>query len=858
MEADRQAIRQFLARVHGPEPAGWLIIWTRQDKATRAFALSEEGALDEAVEYCATKAPVFDVYAAVGLQRERPANTSRGAEPGVACLPGFWADVDIAGGAHKAKDLPPTEQDARGLIDAAGLEPSIIVRSGFGLQPYWLFREPWKIEADEERHRLKSLSTRFQSSLRLRANVRGWTMDSTADLCRVLRVPGTFNHKVDGVVRMVTAEYADRAYNLDDFEDLLAGMDDPAEVQHDTRAPKDLPPAKLPPILQGCAWMSHCRDDVASLAEPEWYRMLTVVARCEESERWAHDLSKAYPKYSRPETLRKLKQASGDKVAPVTCAYVQSDLNGERFCGECLFRGNINSPITIGRIEGAEPLSEPGAAAPPEPEAAPPQKPAPPAPTETAAAMIERFTDLGNAKRFVARYRGTILYCEKWGKWFLWNNKRWCEDERLGILSKAASLIRSLYSHAKQIKDEEERKAFLSHLLKSESFRSLNAMVSLAKSETTIARHPDDFDVDQWVLTVENGTVDLRTGKLLPHDPKRLITKLAPVVYDPAATCPNWLEFLDMIMIQRPSLVGFLKRAFGLSLTGVTSDKAMYILHGHLGDNGKSTMIDVMQRMLGDYARRTPVETFLKKREGSIPNDVARLKGARFVWAAENERGSRLSESLIKEMTGGDKMSARFMRGEFFEFMPEFKLWFATNHKPSIRGDQAIWRRFKLIPFDISIPLDQQRARHEVMEMFAAEHSGILNWAIEGCLEWQRNGLGVPDEVVAATREYEAEQDTFAMFLEEKCVRVPNARVSSIALYRAYKGWAEEYGENPVSHKTFAALMSERGFHKNRAVAGIMYAGVGLRTEDHHDSALRPSKPPLPSYFAHDSEGEEV
>ena len=542
----------------------------------------------------------------------------------------------------------------------------------------------------------------------------------------------------------------------------------------------------------------------------------------------------------------------------MTCAYVQSDLGGERFCGECLFRGNVNSPIALGRIEGAEPLPEPEAASPPDPDAAPPAEAATRAPSETAASIIERFTDLGNARRFVARYRGRILYCEKWGRWFLWDEKRWCEDETLGILSKAASLIRSLYAMAKQIKDEEVRKAFLSHLLRSESFRSLNAMVSLAKAETAIARHPDDFDTDQWLLTVENGTVDLRTGKLLPHNPRRLITKLAPVVFDPAATCPNWLGFLDMIMNRRPRLIDFLKRAFGLSLTGVTSDKAMYILYGSGGDNGKSTMIDVMQRMLGDYARRTPVETFLKKREGAIPNDVARLKGARFVWASENERGSRLSESLIKEMTGGDKMSARFMRGEFFEFMPEFKLWFATNHKPSIRGDQAIWRRLKLIPFDISIPLDQQKARHEVMEMFAAEHSGILNWAIEGCLEWQRNGLGVPDEVLAATREYEAEQDTFAMFLEEKCVRVPNARVSSIALYRAYKGWAEEYGENPVSHKTFAALMSERGFRKNRAGTGITYSGIGLRTEDHYDSGPRPPKAPAQSFLAHDSEGEEV
>jgi putative DNA primase/helicase len=268
-------------------------------------------------------------------------------------------------------------------------------------------------------------------------------------------------------------------------------------------------------------------------------------------------------------------------------------------------------------------------------------------------------------------------------------------------------------------------------------------------------------------------------------------------------------------------------------------------------------MVDVIQLLLGDYAVRTPTETFLRKKDGAIPNDVAKLKGARFVWASENERGSRLSESLIKEMTGGDKLSARFMRGEFFEFYPEFKPWLATNHKPQVRGDRALWNRLKLIPFHVTIPKDRQKPRHEVMAMFRREFSGILNWALEGCLEWQRDGLGVPEEVVQATREYEAEQDTFAMFLEEKCVRAPNARVLSLALYREYKSWAEQYGEAPVSHKMFASFMSERGFEKTKTNRGFLYSGIGLRTEDHYDTP-RGSAPPRQTHLVHDEEGEEV
>lgn len=880
MTADRQAIRQFLERVQGPEPEGWLCVWTRQEGVTRAFDLSENDAIEKAVDYCAMKAAAFDVYAAVGLQKAQPADGKRGSEAGVIALPGFWADIDIFGPAHKAANLPPTEHDARSLIDTVGLAPSIIVRSGFGLQPYWLFREPWQIESEEERIRLKQLSTRFQLNLRRQANRRGWVMDSTTDLCRLLRVPGTFNHKVDGDVRLVTAEYADYAYNLDDIEEVLAGVVEDSCSGEPLPRP-DLPPAKLPAILDGCPWMRHCRDDAASLPEPEWYRMLTVVARCEDPERWAHDLSHAYPKYSRRETQRKLRQASDPKVAPVTCAYIQSDLNGARFCSDCLFRGIINSPIRIGRINGFDEQTD----------AAPEREPATeetrpttalarietievpksesttaeeePTPEETntaeaAASRIEKYTDLGNARRFVARYRGTVLYCDTWCRWLLWDGMRWAEDQKLEVVARAGDLIRSLYPMAKKIKDEEERKAFLRHVIRSESHGSISAMVTLAKADRALARHTDDFDSDPWLLTVQNGTLDLRTGRLQPHRQGNMITKLAPVTFDPSAGCPDWLAFLDMIMLGRKSLIEFLKRAFGASLTGITSDKAMFILFGPGGDNGKSTMVEVVEMLLGDYAVRTPVSTFLAKREGGIPNDIARLRGARFVWAAESHRGARLDEALIKEMTGGDRMAARFMRAEWFDFMPAFKPWLATNHKPTIRGDPAIWRRLKLVPFEYTIPKEKQKKRHEVMAIFRAELPGILNWAIEGCLEWQRDGLGVPEEVVTATQEYEAEQDTFAMFLEEKCVCTPNARVLSLPLYKAYKSWTEERGEPPVTHKTFASLMSEKGFAKAKKKYGVEYAGVGLLAEPHYDSPS--GAKPAASRFQpnNDDEGEVV
>ncbi|HLH16238.1 MAG TPA: phage/plasmid primase, P4 family [Bryobacteraceae bacterium] len=863
-----EPIAEFFRRLHGEEAFGHLIVWTRQDKATRAFDLAAAGALTAAMEYCRRRAETCDVYAAVGLQASPPAGNGRGTEDGVCSVPAVWADIDIAGPAHASKDLPATEQDAVALIEAVGLPPSIIVRSGFGLQVYWRYKEPWRLETAADRAAAKSLSTRFQGLLRQLAQSRGWGLDSTPDLCRVLRVPGTFNRKLPPDIRSVTAEYSDSAYTQADIEEILAGIEDPGPLLPRAEPQESLPPAKLPLILEGCPWMQHCRDDARNLPEPEWYRLITVVARCEDAERWAHELSKAYPRYSRRETAAKLRQASRDNVAPVTCAYVQSDLGGEKFCAECLFRGNVNSPIAIGRIEtdgdsleSAAPESSvphlPGDSQPAsgDPPGDPP--PEPESEISAAAAKIERFTDLGNAKRFAAKYRERLRYCEKWARWYAWDGMRWREDEVLEVYHLGTALIRSLYSLAKRIPDEEEREAFLAHLIKSESWRSITAMINLAKADPAIAIRPSDLDSDPWLLTVRNGTIDLHTGQLRPHNQRDLMTKLAPVTFDPKAACPNWLEFLYMVMNRRSSLVAFLQRAFGCCLTGITSDKAMFIMYGAGGDNGKSTMVDIIQRLMGDYATRTPVETFLKKKENAIPNDIAKLKGARFVWASENERGSRLSEALIKEMTGGDKMSARFMRGEYFEFYPEFKPWLATNHKPQVRGDRALWNRLKLIPFDVTIPKDQQKPRHEVTAMFQAEFPGILVWAVQGCLAWQREGLGVPDEVMEATREYEAEQDTFAMFLEEKCIQVPNARALSLALYREYKSWAEQYGEAPVSHKMFASFMSERGFAKTKTMKGAVYLGIGLRAEDRYDMP-RQQGAPRQSEFRAEEEGEEV
>jgi putative DNA primase/helicase len=312
-----------------------------------------------------------------------------------------------------------------------------------------------------------------------------------------------------------------------------------------------------------------------------------------------------------------------------------------------------------------------------------------------------------------------------------------------------------------------------------------------------------------------------------------MITKLVPVEYDQGATCPfTWLSFLQTVLAGNAALIKFLQKAIGYALTGSTREQSLFFLYG-LGANGKSTLLDIILRLLADYGKRTSGETFLVKKGGQIPNDIAALRGARFVAAVEVESGRRLAEVLIKEMTGGDTISARFLHAEFFEFKPEFKIFLAANHKPVIRGtDHAIWRRVHLIPFDVQIPEEQQDK--ELPAKLQAELPGILNWAIEGCLLWQREGLMPPQEVTEATEGYREEMDPISDFIAECCIVAPGASVKAKELYGAYTEWAEDNKEKkPLSLTAFGLTLTDRGFQKGRGSAGVWFRyGIGLKVRE--------------------------
>jgi putative DNA primase/helicase len=416
------------------------------------------------------------------------------------------------------------------------------------------------------------------------------------------------------------------------------------------------------------------------------------------------------------------------------------------------------------------------------------------------------LTDLGNAERFVRDHGEDVRYCYPWRKWLVWTGTRWERDDTGKVHKLAKETVRAIYREASDAEDEDRRKALAKHATQSEAEPKIRAMLELAKSEAPIS--PDTLDADPWLFNATNGTIYLRTGALREHRREDLITKLAPVEYAPSATAPTWEAFLERVL-PGEDLRTFVQRAAGYSATGDTSEQCMFINHG-TGANGKSTFQEIISAALGDYAMRTPTEMLLAKRSDGVPNDVARLKGSRFVSASETEEGRRLAESRIKDLTGQDTITARFMRAEWFDFEPVHKLWLSTNHKPEIRGtDAAIWRRIRLVPWTISIPPAEQDKK--LPEKLRAELPGVLAWIVRGCLEWRYKGLHAPDEVRRATVEYRAEMDVVGAFLAECCVLGSDQDVSAADLYKAYGEWCKDTGEAQVKQRRFGGQLTERG-----------------------------------------------
>jgi putative DNA primase/helicase len=463
-----------------------------------------------------------------------------------------------------------------------------------------------------------------------------------------------------------------------------------------------------------------------------------------------------------------------------------------------------------------------------------------------------RASDAGNAARMADRFGFDVRWSEgvQGDGWLVWDGARWAPDTMRVLDEHALGVAQEVVAHAaavgQQLRDVQARASSPPTAAESAVIAQIRTeaklwdrwardseMVGHVKAMQTLARRAvavdqERLDADLWALNTPGGVVRLTSGQLEPHDREALHTKITGAA--PQGDCPTWTAFLTRIMGNDPDMVAFLQRVVGYCMTGSTREQCIFILYGN-GSNGKSTFLDTIRSVLGDYVKHARAETFMRdSRGGGIPNDIAALRGARVVTASEPSQGERLDESLVKEMTGDAAITARFMRGEFFTFTPQFKVLLATNHRPVIRGtDHGIWRRIRLVPFTEKIA-DEEKDR-ELGNKLQREADGILAWAVAGCLAWQREGLNPPAAVIEATEDYRADMDILAEFLAERCV-VGVQTVNNTQLYKAFKEWSEDNGEKPRSQKWLYRELTDRGFKQaSSRKYGRAWEGLGLRED---------------------------
>ncbi|KYG01798.1 hypothetical protein BE21_55900 [Sorangium cellulosum] len=467
-------------------------------------------------------------------------------------------------------------------------------------------------------------------------------------------------------------------------------------------------------------------------------------------------------------------------------------------------------------------------------------------------------SDLANAERLVALYGRDLRHVEALGGWHRWTGSRWCcdrstaaevakettrrllTDARLAM-SEAAERVKRAHDDdeaAKAKAQHKEATALFNWAKRSQSARGIDAMLRLAETEPIVRAEPGDFDADPWLLNCRNGVLDLRTGELRDHDRRDMMRRIVPVAFEPDAELPIWDRFLADVTGNDEEMIGFLRRATGYTLTGDVRHEVLFFVHGPPA-SGKSTFLEALKITMGEYAAKADFETFIARRDAGGPrNDIARLAGARLVLSIEVDEGKRLAEGLVKQLTGGDTVTARFLYRESFEFKPAFKLWLAANDAPRVRDDDAaIWRRILRIPFEHTVPKEKRDPQVKAALLDPAVGGpAILAWAVRGCREWLERGLDVPASITRATEAYRAENDPLRDFIHDRCVVAEEAWVEKAALRREYERWCQDNGNKyPLGSKRFAVRIRNVGASEStKRVPGHrtprdVWLGIGLR-----------------------------
>lgn len=439
------------------------------------------------------------------------------------------------------------------------------------------------------------------------------------------------------------------------------------------------------------------------------------------------------------------------------------------------------------------------------------------------------MTDTGNAQRFRDKFANNVKFSFPHKCWYYWTGRVWSKDNT-GEIKKLADIVindMKREAFAEQEQDIQEKK--LQWANRSASSKGKESMIKEAQHLQDIPILPDEFDSYTDYLNCQNGIINLRNGELIPHDSNFMLSNISYAEYDVEGKKPElWLKFLDDVTNGDKELQEYLQKCVGYSLSGSIREQCLFFLYG-MGNNGKSTFLDTVSELLGMYASNAQPETIMLRNgaTGGANSDIARLRGRRFVTTEEPTEGVRLNEGLVKQLTGGGKITCRHLYCEEEEYTPEFKIWVATNHKPVIRGtDMGIWRRIRLIPFEVNIP--KEKVDKNLKWKLRKELPQILRWAVEGCIKWQREGLTLPKCVEKATSEYKSEMDMLATFIDE-CIEIDymaGQEISATDLFSTYSIWAQSHKEYQMSSRKFFLEIGKKLPEKVRKSNGIYYKNI--------------------------------
>lgn len=446
-----------------------------------------------------------------------------------------------------------------------------------------------------------------------------------------------------------------------------------------------------------------------------------------------------------------------------------------------------------------------------------------------AAADSFHLTDLGNAQRLVMWYGENVRYVAQRSTWLAWDGRRWREDGTREVQRLARQVAERLWFPAVTNPNRKLAKIQVEFAEKSESARAQRAMVELATADENVVQRPEDFDRGDWLLNCRNGTLDLRTGQLRPHDRHDLITCCVNAEYDARANCPDWTAFLDQIFLGDAHLIRYVQQVLGMGLTGSNAEQLLWIFNGS-GDNGKNVLLDTTRRILGDYAAKAAPDLLTQASMDRHPTEIADLAGKRLVIASETDEGRRLAISFIKQATGDDTLKARKMRQDFWEFRRTFKLILMTNNLPRVREEShAVWRRLRVVPFDYVVP--KTKIDRNLLAKLLRESAGILAWLVRGCLDWQVNGLVEPRAVTDRSAAYRDREDMIAEFVLDACMRAQFGAVTTSALRAAYTTWCHEHGMYPLGPTALSdRVLALPGVREGRTGASRGFVGISLET----------------------------